>query len=165
MEGYVSQLTGARSNSEQISASSVTSFADRTLVTLPAVTSDTVTLPDYAADAADAADTATSRQVRVLLWQRLGAAPAVMRQSFSVDGAGGGEQVLRMPPFAPLNSFVHVTVSGLRFYLKENIYVTFRSLLLCCTFYTTVIRRIKYRHWKYGSRHCSAHPQLVHAYM
>ena len=76
----------------------MTSFVDRTLVTL----------------SSDESDTATSRQMRVLLWQRLGAAPAVMRQSFSVDGAGGGEQVLRMPPFAPLNSFVHVTVSGLR---------------------------------------------------
>ena len=109
----MSQLTGARSNSEHNPTSSVTSFVDRTLVTL----------------SSDESDTATSRQMRVLLWQRLGAAPAVMRQSFSVDGAGGGEQVLRMPPFAPLNSFVHVTVSGLRF-LKPLRVSTFMLYLL-----------------------------------
>lgn len=53
----------------------------------------------------------TSVNVRLLLWHQLGDAAPTMQETFDIGGNGVGEEVIRMPPFAPLNSFVHVAVS------------------------------------------------------
>ena len=95
--GWIRQFTGSPGEHLFIdTTSTVTSFmmfADRTRVWLS----------EGAAS--------SQRRVRLLLWSKLGSTPPTMQQTFRVDSDVIGEEIVRMPPFAPLNSFVHVTVS------------------------------------------------------